>query len=108
MAKATVRVLLFGRLRQEHGWHERLMRLPQPATVARLQQELGICCPGLCWAVNQDFATPEHRLQPDDEVAFLPPITGGRSPGWGTSECVRNHVPARPSLRVPTRLPGCP
>ena len=77
MAKATVRVLLFGRLREEHGWRERLVELPQPATVARLQQDLGIHCPGLCWAVNQSFATADHPLQPGDELAFLPPITGG-------------------------------
>ena len=78
MTKATVRVLLFGRLREEHGWREQLVELPQPATtVARLQEDLGIHCPGLRWAVNQDFATSDHLLQPDDELAFLPPITGG-------------------------------
>lgn len=78
MAKATVRVLLFGRLREECGWHEQLVELPQPrTTVARLQQDPGIHCPGLRWAVNQDFAPPDHPLQPGDELAFLPPITGG-------------------------------
>ena len=78
MAKGTVLVLLFGRLREEHGWHEQLVELPQPlTTVAQLQQDLGIHCPGLRWAVNQDFATPDHPLQPGDELAFLPPITGG-------------------------------
>lgn len=74
----TVRVLLFGRLREEQGWHERLVELPKPgATVAQLQDALGIHCPGLRWAVNQDFATPEQPLHPGDELAFLPPITGG-------------------------------
>jgi sulfur-carrier protein len=28
-------------------------------------------------AVNQDFADFDHRLAPDDEVAFFPPVTGG-------------------------------
>jgi len=78
MTKATVRVLLFGRLREEHGWRERLVELPRPATtVAQLQQQLGIHFSGLRWAVNQDFATPDHPLHPGDELAFLPPITGG-------------------------------
>ncbi len=78
MAKGAVLVLLFGRLQEEHGWHGRLVELPQPlTTVAQLQQELGIHCAGLRWAVNQDFATPDHLLQPGDELAFLPPITGG-------------------------------
>ncbi|MGC8476808.1 MAG: molybdopterin converting factor subunit 1 [Acetobacteraceae bacterium] len=28
-------------------------------------------------AVNQEFATPEARLAPGDEIAFFPPVTGG-------------------------------
>jgi molybdopterin synthase sulfur carrier subunit len=28
-------------------------------------------------AVNQDFATPEHPVAANDEVAFFPPVTGG-------------------------------
>jgi molybdopterin converting factor subunit 1 len=28
-------------------------------------------------AVNQDFAPPAHPVQPGDEVAFFPPVTGG-------------------------------
>jgi molybdopterin converting factor subunit 1 len=28
-------------------------------------------------AVNQDFAAPAHPVQPADEVAFFPPVTGG-------------------------------
>ena len=28
-------------------------------------------------AVNQDFADPATRVQPGDEVAFFPPVTGG-------------------------------
>jgi molybdopterin converting factor subunit 1 len=28
-------------------------------------------------AVNQDFASPDTRLGPGDEVAFFPPVTGG-------------------------------
>jgi molybdopterin synthase sulfur carrier subunit len=28
-------------------------------------------------AVNQEFADPSCRVQPGDEVAFFPPVTGG-------------------------------
>ncbi len=78
MAKGAVPVLLFGRLREEHGWQGQLVEFPQPLTaVAQLQQEPGIHCAGLRWAVNQDSATPDHLLQSGDELAFLPPITGG-------------------------------
>jgi molybdopterin synthase sulfur carrier subunit len=32
---------------------------------------------GLRAAVNQEHASWEVRLSPDDEVAFFPPVTGG-------------------------------
>jgi molybdopterin synthase sulfur carrier subunit len=32
---------------------------------------------GLRVAINQHFATPDTPLKPGDELAFLPPITGG-------------------------------
>lgn len=28
-------------------------------------------------AVNQDYVGWDHRLGPDDEIAFFPPVTGG-------------------------------
>ena len=28
-------------------------------------------------AVNQEFARPDRRLQPGDEIALFPPMTGG-------------------------------
>jgi len=32
--------------------------------------------------VNGDPAGPEHRLAPGDEVAVLPPVSGGAGAGW--------------------------
>ena len=29
------------------------------------------------FAVNHDFVSKETELKPDDEVAFLPPVSGG-------------------------------
>lgn len=29
-------------------------------------------------AVNQEHVSLDHPLRPDDEVAFFPPVTGGR------------------------------
>ena len=34
-------------------------------------------------AVNQEFAGPETPVGSDDEVAFFPPITGGRGAAAG-------------------------
>ena len=30
------------------------------------------------FAVNQRYVEPSHRLAEDDEVAFFPPVSGGR------------------------------
>lgn len=32
-------------------------------------------------AVNHEHVSVEHRLQPGDEVAFFPPVTGGSTGG---------------------------
>jgi molybdopterin converting factor small subunit len=32
--------------------------------------------------VNGEPAGPEHRLAPGDEVAVLPPVSGGAGTGW--------------------------
>lgn len=77
-------IRMFGSLREEQGWSLRRW----PATDA------GACLtPRAIWrelgqreadlpafvrvAVNQRFAGPDTLLRAGDEVAFLPPITGG-------------------------------
>ncbi len=32
---------------------------------------------GLCFSVNQTFATLETQIKKGDEIAFFPPVTGG-------------------------------
>ena len=74
----TVRVHLFASLRDRHGWSERSVPLTEAeTTVAALQQQLHIGGPNISCAVNHQFAPPRHMLHPGDEVAFLPPISGG-------------------------------
>jgi molybdopterin synthase catalytic subunit len=75
--------------------------LPEPATVAdvlghyeaRIPQ-LTDLLPFLALSVNQEYAGPEKTLQPNDEVALLPPVSGGaaRSPHCAI---VREVIPAR-------------
>jgi MoaE-MoaD fusion protein len=43
------------------------------AQIPRLQDSLS----SLALAVNQQYAGPETKLKPDDEVALLPPVSGG-------------------------------
>ena len=78
-----LRVLCFGRLRELLA-PEILIELPYHATVAVLWQTLRAQYPALApydgaiaIAVNQSFASPSTPLAEGDEVALLPPVSGG-------------------------------
>jgi MoaE-MoaD fusion protein len=80
-----VKVRLFSLLR-EHAGSDRLeLQLPDDATVAdalatlRADSALGDLIDRLSvqMAVNRDYAGPQTRLRPDDELALIPPLSGG-------------------------------
>jgi molybdopterin converting factor subunit 1 len=72
----TVRVRLFAGLRERAGWSEREI---DAATVAEVWRalELGDEPNGLLYAVNKEYATPDRALAEGDEVALIPPVSGG-------------------------------
>ncbi len=96
-----VRVRLFAGLREAMGWSERLVRVePVPATPLLLWRQLQLAeawtaslgadaaCSaaetatdalptGVRVAINQAFAAADTPLADGDELAFLPPISGG-------------------------------
>ena len=89
-APGLITVRLFAGLREQAGWGERAVVIgaDQPApTVAELWCRLGLGegsappssrPPGsLRIAINRCFATADQELRPGDELAFLPPISGG-------------------------------
>lgn len=73
----TVRVRLFAALRERAGWSER--KLDGVARVADVWPALGLGDepPGLLYAVNREYAPPERELADGDEVALIPPVSGG-------------------------------
>jgi molybdopterin synthase sulfur carrier subunit len=83
--RTTVTVRLFAALRDQAGWGERRLSLDHtasdPLTPQRLWSHLGLgpgsLPPPLRVAVNHAFATDATALREGDEVAFLPPISGG-------------------------------
>ena len=88
MAGRAVQVLYFAWLRERTGCAAETIELPpEVATVAALVDWLAQRSPGhaaafanrqvVRCAVNQEFAPPDAPLQPGDEVAFFPPVTGG-------------------------------
>ena len=73
----AVRVRLFAGLRERAGWSER--ELEGVAHVADVWQalELGAEPAGLLYAVNKEYAQPGQQLTDGDEVAVIPPVSGG-------------------------------
>jgi len=79
-----VRVRLFAALREAAGRGEVEWDLPEGATVEQLVAELGAALPALAAgagrarvAVNRRYAAPNARLADGDEVALIPPVSGG-------------------------------
>ncbi|HET6174323.1 MAG TPA: molybdenum cofactor biosynthesis protein MoaE [Gaiellales bacterium] len=76
-----VTVRLFAALRERAGAGQREVELPQGATAGDVFAALGIGAepPGLAYAVNQEYAERSALLTDGDEVAVIPPVSGGES-----------------------------
>jgi MoaE-MoaD fusion protein len=74
-----VHVRLFAGLREQAGTGKLALELPDVASVADVWPalDLGQEPPGLLYAVNRAYAEPDRALAPDDEVALIPPVSGG-------------------------------
>ncbi|HEY8647557.1 MAG TPA: molybdenum cofactor biosynthesis protein MoaE [Gaiellaceae bacterium] len=71
-----VTVRLFAGLRERAGWSRREVEAATVADVWRAL-ELGDEPAGLLYAVNKEYATPDRALADGDEVALIPPVSGG-------------------------------
>ena len=73
---ATVKVRLFAGLRERAGWGRREI---DAATVADVWPALGLGDEpdGLLYAVNKGYAERGRALTDGDEVALIPPVSGG-------------------------------
>jgi molybdopterin synthase catalytic subunit len=79
-----VRVLFFGVLKDLVGKSSDLLELPDGALLRDMLAhylsevpKIGESMASLAMAVNQQYAGPETVLKADDEVALLPPVSGG-------------------------------
>ena len=72
----AVHVRLFAGLRERAGWSSREI---DAATVADVWPALGLGKEpeGLLYAVNREYAERGRELQDGDEVALIPPVSGG-------------------------------
>ncbi len=99
-----VKVLFFGVLKDMVGTSEDTIDVPDGATLASVFttyaerfETLGERRPSILFARNRDFAKPETRLAENDEIAFLPPVSGGsgESPGGGCFSLTRERISSK-------------
>jgi len=74
-----IRVRLFAALRERAGAAEVELELPEGALVRDALAQFGSLADGLplVMAVNQEYVDPEAELLPGDELALIPPVSGG-------------------------------
>ncbi len=102
-----VRILFFGMLKDLAGRGSDLLNLPEHATLSdvfthyeELVPRLGQLAASIAISINQEFAGPDSKLKEGDEIAFLPPVSGGLTDpesdmpakGWRYSSIVRERI----------------
>lgn len=82
--KKRVKVLAFGSAAAALGWAESTVELAAGARLAELIEQLESRSERLAaargrvrYAVNQKYANPLMQLADGDEVAVIPPVSGG-------------------------------
>jgi molybdopterin converting factor subunit 1 len=80
----TITVRLFAVLRDLAGFESASLTLAEGATVSDAVLQVRLRCPRAArvlercrFAVNAELAGADHPLAAGDEVALLPPVTGG-------------------------------
>jgi molybdopterin synthase catalytic subunit len=79
-----VRILFFGMLKDLAERSSDCLSLRDDATLGDVLQHyaeriprLRALVPSIALSINQQYAGPESKLQPGDEIALLPPVSGG-------------------------------
>ncbi|MEW6206977.1 MAG: molybdenum cofactor biosynthesis protein MoaE [Acidobacteriota bacterium] len=85
-SRIKITALLFGQAREIAGRQSIALEIDTPATVASafaaiksIHPKLGGMERSLMFAVNEEYASPSQTLADDDQLAILPPVSGGQS-----------------------------
>lgn len=80
----TITVKLFAILRERANTSNLRLELPPSATVAGAREALAAHVPAIreflprvAWAVNREYVPVETELHDGDELAAIPPVSGG-------------------------------
>jgi len=94
-----VRVLFFGMLKDLAGREGKSLSLPDDATLSDALSHLGreiagleVLLPSIAVSINQEYAGPECQLSPGDEIALLPPVSGGSQAERRCAALVREKI----------------
>jgi MoaE-MoaD fusion protein len=89
-----VTVLLFAMLRERAGTRQMTIELPDGARVRDALDSLGELAAGLplVMAVNREYAPEDQVLDAGDELALIPPVSGGEGPRRVTATEPRVHA----------------
>ena len=94
-----VRVLFFGILKDVAGRSSDVLTLPDQATAADVIEHYDARMAGLhamlssiAISVNQEYATADIQLRAGDEVALLPPVSGGSGENGPYIRLVRERI----------------
>ena len=89
----VIRLRFFASLRERLGAAESLWRGPDGETVGgvldalkRSHPELADVESSLAFAVNEEYVGRHHELKDDDELALIPPVSGGTSEDSGAAK----------------------
>ncbi|OQX11163.1 MAG: molybdopterin converting factor subunit 1 [Thiothrix lacustris] len=75
-----IKVLFFASLRERIGQSQRLLATDTPLTLQEVWQRSSgeaQLPDNVLMSVNQTYVDANRVVQPGDEVAFFPPVTGG-------------------------------
>jgi len=79
-----IAVFMFGPARDLAGGDQLIIEVPERARIETVRNALATVCPRIApalstmrIAVNQSFASDDREVGADDEVALIPPVSGG-------------------------------
>src|SRR6266566_10087160 len=96
VCRMRVRVLFFGVLKDLAGKSADEIELREGSRVSDILQhyrtqapEIGNLFSSIALAVNQQYAGPDTILKASDEVALLPPVSGGTAGAAGETNAIQ-------------------
>src|SRR3954468_8720654 len=75
--QTVIHVRVFAGLRERAGWSEKELEGVERVADVWPALDLGEEPPGLLYAVNREYADQDRELADGDEVALIPPVSGG-------------------------------